>query len=296
MQRGDEMNRIKELRLAAGLTQTELAELAGTTKNQLTKLEGGARRLSDHWADRLAPHLGIERHELFMVPNNDSHSSNLPAWAIQPEEIRSRMIATGVTQGQLADALGVHQSAVSNMLSGRRSLKASEAAIVADLLTQGGSAESEEQVDSDLDCDEGSDAMLDIAKRLRQRIHDLNLTQTHLARATGFSTARINNYLQLNERHNRTPDVRALIKLAKALRTTTDHILGLSDAASDDWKEVVARVLALEGVEQQKAARVVDVTEAALELLASLPSEGDPQTRAKLAAHAAWQMRASHSR
>ena len=56
------MNRIKELRLAAGLTQTELAELAGTTKNQLVKLEGGARRLSDHWADRLALHLRVQPH------------------------------------------------------------------------------------------------------------------------------------------------------------------------------------------------------------------------------------------
>ena len=59
-------NRIKELREARSLTQPELAELAGTTKNQLVKLESGSRRLSDHWAQRIAPHLGVQPYELFM--------------------------------------------------------------------------------------------------------------------------------------------------------------------------------------------------------------------------------------
>lgn len=63
---GDMTNRVKELRKAAGLTQDALAKLAGTTKNQLVKLEGGNRRLSDHWAQRLAPFLGVQAYELFM--------------------------------------------------------------------------------------------------------------------------------------------------------------------------------------------------------------------------------------
>lgn len=62
-------NRIKELRKAQKLTQKALAELAGTTKNQLVKLENGDRRLSDHWAQRLAPHLGVQPYELFMTPS-----------------------------------------------------------------------------------------------------------------------------------------------------------------------------------------------------------------------------------
>lgn len=59
-------NRIKELRQARRLTQPQLAALAGTTKNQLVKLENGDRRLSDHWAQLLAPHLGVQPYELFM--------------------------------------------------------------------------------------------------------------------------------------------------------------------------------------------------------------------------------------
>ena len=64
-------NRVKALRKEAGLTQTELAALAGTTKNQLVKLEAGNRRLSDHWAQRLAPHLNVQPYELFMPDQSD---------------------------------------------------------------------------------------------------------------------------------------------------------------------------------------------------------------------------------
>jgi len=59
-------NRIRELRDAKGLTAEQLAELAGTKKTQLGKLERGERRLSDHWATRLAPHLGVQPYELLM--------------------------------------------------------------------------------------------------------------------------------------------------------------------------------------------------------------------------------------
>lgn len=59
-------NRIAELRNARGLSQIDLAKLAGTTRNQLGKLERSERRLSDHWAERLARHLAIEPYQLFM--------------------------------------------------------------------------------------------------------------------------------------------------------------------------------------------------------------------------------------
>lgn len=58
-------NRIQELRRARGMTAEELAALVGTKKTQLGKLERGERRLSDHWAQRIAPHLGVEPFELF---------------------------------------------------------------------------------------------------------------------------------------------------------------------------------------------------------------------------------------
>ncbi|KZE09144.1 MULTISPECIES: S24 family peptidase [Sphingomonas] len=59
-------NRIRTLREEKQLTRAALAALAGTGATQINKLETGERRLSDHWAQRLAPHLGVEPYELFM--------------------------------------------------------------------------------------------------------------------------------------------------------------------------------------------------------------------------------------
>ncbi|MEJ0015681.1 MAG: helix-turn-helix transcriptional regulator [Acetobacteraceae bacterium] len=52
-------NRLAEWMAAAGLTDPALAELAGTSKQQIFKLRRGERKLTVEWAHRLAPHLGI---------------------------------------------------------------------------------------------------------------------------------------------------------------------------------------------------------------------------------------------
>lgn len=60
------VNRLREFRERKGLSRKALAELAGTGPTQVDKLEKGERRLSDHWAQRFAPHLEVEPYELFM--------------------------------------------------------------------------------------------------------------------------------------------------------------------------------------------------------------------------------------
>jgi repressor LexA len=62
-------NRLREFRERKGLSRKALAALAGTGPTQLNKLESGERRLSDHWAQRLAIHLEVEPYEMFMEAN-----------------------------------------------------------------------------------------------------------------------------------------------------------------------------------------------------------------------------------
>jgi transcriptional regulator with XRE-family HTH domain len=57
-------NRIGILRLEKGLSLTELAKAAGTTKAQIQKLERGDRRLSLGWMDRLARALDVKMSDL----------------------------------------------------------------------------------------------------------------------------------------------------------------------------------------------------------------------------------------
>lgn len=71
-------NRIRALREAAGWSRKALAEMIGTTPNQLVKLENGDRRLSDHWADRLARPLGIQAYELMMPEDVPVHMRMIP--------------------------------------------------------------------------------------------------------------------------------------------------------------------------------------------------------------------------
>lgn len=52
------MNWLREKRQAAGLTQSELAKLVGTSGQNIGLIERGERRLSKEWAERIAPHLG----------------------------------------------------------------------------------------------------------------------------------------------------------------------------------------------------------------------------------------------
>ena len=57
-------NNLGTLRKKRGWSQDELAERMGTTRNQLAKLEGGARRLSDVWISRAATALGVDAGQL----------------------------------------------------------------------------------------------------------------------------------------------------------------------------------------------------------------------------------------
>lgn len=52
-------NRIKELREAKGLSLEQVADAAGTSFQQIHRLERGKRRLTDDWMRRVAPALGV---------------------------------------------------------------------------------------------------------------------------------------------------------------------------------------------------------------------------------------------
>jgi transcriptional regulator with XRE-family HTH domain len=52
-------NHLRALREQVGISQAELAELMGTTRSQIAKLERGERRLTEKWIDRAATALGV---------------------------------------------------------------------------------------------------------------------------------------------------------------------------------------------------------------------------------------------
>jgi phage repressor protein C with HTH and peptisase S24 domain len=57
-------NNIAQIRKAAGLSQTDLADAIGTTLNNLGKLERGDRRLNQDWLTKIGAALHVKPHEL----------------------------------------------------------------------------------------------------------------------------------------------------------------------------------------------------------------------------------------
>lgn len=58
-------NRLREIRKQRGMTQQQLADLIGTSNQQIGHLETGDRRLSAPWIEKLVDALGISAGELF---------------------------------------------------------------------------------------------------------------------------------------------------------------------------------------------------------------------------------------
>lgn len=81
------MNMIKELREKLKISQADLAEAVGTSQPQIKRLEGGDRKLTKEWAERISPHLGVAPEALLFGKQDGAESVkvNSPTTAPQQE-------------------------------------------------------------------------------------------------------------------------------------------------------------------------------------------------------------------
>jgi transcriptional regulator with XRE-family HTH domain len=100
-------NRIKELREKRGLTSQQVADAAGTTVQQIGRLENGKRRLTDEWMRRIAPVLGVHPAALLLEFSEGQHSLNesideallLEAWRLV-DDVTKRQVIDLIYPGQ----------------------------------------------------------------------------------------------------------------------------------------------------------------------------------------------------
>lgn len=105
-----------------------------------------------------------------------------------------------------------------------------------------------------------------------------------------MSQQRFGNYFH----GKRVPDTASLQKIAEALDVSINWLIGAGEASASARSAIVPvllRLLELEGIQRAKAEAIAIAAEEALRLLASLPGDGDDQTRGLLAAQAAWNAR-----
>lgn len=131
--------------------------------------------------------------------------------------------------------------------------------------------------------------MDEIAERMRQRLEATGLSQKVIAERAGISTQRLGNYIQ----GTRTPDIFIFAKIAKALETSTDWLLGMPSVIEEAYNPVVTRLLQLEGLPPERAELIVETAQEAVRLLLSLPPGGNDRDRSQMAAQLAWQAKAS---
>lgn len=94
---------------------------------------------------------------------------------------------------------------------------------------------------------------------------------------------RVNNYTK----RNRIPDRETLAAMARKLKTTPESLL--NEADDQALSDILSRLLHLEGIPPDRADTIASVFLAARRLHSTSPDEGDPRTRARLAAQYAWQ-------
>jgi len=74
-------NRIREWRLARGLSQDALADIVGCSKMQISGLERGKPKLNMKWMRQLAPALGVAPADLLSYEDNPRGLSD-EEWAL----------------------------------------------------------------------------------------------------------------------------------------------------------------------------------------------------------------------
>lgn len=84
--------RIRELRLALGLTQVELAEKARISRSQLAMIEGGKRPANTIRLDSIAAALNVHPDELFARPGDrPDFMATFRALSPEDQEIVARL-------------------------------------------------------------------------------------------------------------------------------------------------------------------------------------------------------------
>lgn len=129
-----------------------------------------------------------------------------------------------------------------------------------------------------------SRGMAIFAERVKQRLEELGAKQSEIAARCGLSPSRFGNYVQ-----GRTePDLLTLGKIALALETTTDWLLGINDENLKAQTEAMKGVLVLDGMRPERAEELIAVALEAMRLMQVLPPAPDERLRSQMAVQAAW--------
>lgn len=192
--RGVNDNPLSKLRVAKGLTQGKLAELAGLTQQTVSFLERGNLNMSVNTAKKLAAVLGVEWYELCEDRSKTSRSI-----------IAEARRAKGMTQSELAKAVGVSQTTLSHAEAGTGIVSNEVMDKIADVLN--------------ITIDANDDELSPIVKARKE----IGMTQAKLSEITGI----LQSTVSWAERDIHVVSEATIEKIANALDIPLEPLLEL---------------------------------------------------------------------
>ena len=94
-------NHLREFRIAAGLSQPDLAKAADTNVQNVSRIERGERKLTQEWADIFAPHLKTTaRQMLFPDASSPSGSSSAAPRELERVPLDEDWVPTSDSDGE----------------------------------------------------------------------------------------------------------------------------------------------------------------------------------------------------
>lgn len=125
-----------------------------------------------------------------------------------------------------------------------------------------------------------------LGDRIRAAYESMGISQAEAARRCEWSPQRFGNYVK----GKRPPDIQSLIKIADVLDTTPDALLGISEQSDDELRDILGRMLELEGIDPARAYTIAEAVTATQRVLKALP-EDQSEHRSRMAAQAVWTAR-----
>ena len=225
--------RIKELRLAAGLTQEELGAKLGLQKSCIAKYE-------NERVVNLKRSTIVKMAEIFGCPpayllGLDGQPEACPPVKAEGAGIGSKLEKLledcGMTVAELSRLSGVPQSTIYSLIK-RNSKKIDLDALIAISKCLG--VVPEYFGDDEAESREPDSKVMTIGQRIKKCREELGLTQAELAHLVGYQSRSSINKIELDQYGLPQPKIKAL---ADALKTSPSYIMGWEDEAETQQPE-----------------------------------------------------------
>lgn len=201
--------RLRQLRTEADLTQQQLADIVGTTQQNIAFWETGRQRPKQPSLIKLANYFNVSIDYLLVGKAQAEEKLS-----VFPERLKQLRVEAKLTQQQMAEAFNIKQPTYAQWETGRTKPKGETLERFADFFNV--------STDYLLGKTQPKKELSVFPERLRQLRAESNLTQRELARSLDISQQSINSW----ENGERKPKIEAITNIAEYFNVSPKYLIG----------------------------------------------------------------------